>query len=114
MIWLNGVMLPEPHKLDIGIYDITKANRASSGRMAMEFIARKRTVGIEYELIVGADLNAILTNLESRVFHTLRYPDPQGVERTITAYVGDRTAGAFYTISGVRWWQGAKFTMIEQ
>ena len=114
MIWLNNTLLPEPSAIEIGVYDITRSERSSSGRMSMEFIARKRTVSIEYERIIGADLDAILTNLQSRTFHALRYPDPQGVERTITAYVGDRTMSAFYTISGVRWWQGVKFTMIEQ
>ena len=114
MIWLNGILLPEPSGLDIGIHDITRSERSSSGRMSQEFIARKRTVSIEYERIIGTDIDAVLANLESRVFHTLRYPDPRGGERTITAYVGDRAMGAFYTIGGARWWQGVKFTMIEQ
>lgn len=114
MIWLNGTLLPEPSGLDIGIHDITRSERSSSGRMSQEFIARKRTVRIEYERITGTDLGAILSNLESRTFHTVRYPDPQGGERTITAYVGDRAVSAFHTISGERWWHGVTFTMIEQ
>lgn len=114
MVWLNGTLLPEPHALDLGIHDVTRAARTASGRMTMEHIARKRTVSLEYERLVGADLDAIFANLESRMFHTLRYPDPQGGERTITAYVGDRTCGAFHTIDGIRWWKGVKFTMIEQ
>ena len=113
MIWLNGILLPEPSALPIGVHDITRAGRVSSGLMNMEFIARKRTVTLEYALILDAELVAILDNLHSRVFHTLRYPDAGG-ERTLTVYHGDRPYSAFHTVGGVRWWKDLKIALIER
>ena len=114
MIWLNEVKIAEPTKLDIGVHRISRAERTSSGKMVMEIIAIKRAITLEYELIAGPDLEAILNNLESKVFHTLRYPDPQGGERTITVYVGDITESAWYIVDGKRYWQGVRIGLIEQ
>ena len=116
MFWLNGILLPGPSDMSVGIHDITRAARTASGLMQMEFIARKRTITIEYALISDTDLNAILTNLHSRVFHALRYPDAEG-ERTITVYHGDRNYNpynAFYIIAGARWWENVKIPLIER
>jgi len=114
MVWLNGVRIADPSKLDIGIHRISRAERTSSGRMTMEIVAIKRAVTLEYELISGSELEAILNNLESRVFHTLRYPDPQGGEKVITVYTGDISESAWYTVGGVRYWQGVRIGLIEQ
>lgn len=113
MVWLNGIALPAPSELRVGVFDITRASRAASGLMQMEFIARKRTVTIEYALLSAVDLAAILDNLHSRIFHTLRYVDA-GTERTITVYHGDRPYAAFHTIGGVRWWKDVRIPLIEQ
>ncbi|MBT9174280.1 MAG: hypothetical protein DDT21_02693 [Syntrophomonadaceae bacterium] len=114
MIWLNAIRIADPSKLDIGIHRISKAQRTSSGRMLMEIVAIKRAITLEYELIAGPALEMILNQLESRVFHTLRYPDPQGGERTMTVYTGDITESAWYTVGGVRQWQGVRIGLIEQ
>ena len=114
MIWLNGVQIADPSKLDIGVHRISRAQRTGSGKMTMEIIAIKRAITLEYEIIAGPALEAIMNNLESRVFHTLRYPDPQGTEKTITVYVGDISESAWYTVGGVRQWQGVKIGLIEQ
>lgn len=113
MVWLNGIALPAPSELRVGVFDITRAGRTASGLMQMEFIARKRTITLEYVLISNSELAAILDNLHSRVFHTLRYTDA-GMERTITVYHGDRPYAAFHTIGGVRWWKDVQIPLIEQ
>jgi hypothetical protein len=114
VIWLNGTLIAEPQKLDIGRHIISRANRSASGRMSKEIIAVKRAISIEYEIISGPALEAIINNLESRVFHILRYPDPQGTERTITVYTGDISMSAWYMVGGVRQWQGVTINLIEQ
>jgi len=114
-VWLNNVIIAEPSKIDIGIHRISRAERSSSGRMSMDIIAIKRALSLEYSLIAGPSLEAILSNLESRTFHTLRYPDPQGTERTVTVYTGDISLGGWYTsATGVRHWQSVKIGLIEQ
>ena len=114
MVWLNGVLIAEPSKIDIGIHRISRAERAASGRMSMEIIAIKRAISLEYNIISGAELGTILTALEAAPFHTLRYPDPQGAERTITVYVGDIKESAWHIVGGERFWTGVSINLIEQ
>ena len=114
MVWLNGVLIAEPSKIDIGIHRISRAERAASGRMSMEIVAIKRALSLEYELIAGSSLNTIITALEAATFHTLRYPDAQGVERTITVYTGDIAMSVWYISGGVRQYKGVKIGLIEQ
>ena len=115
LIWLNGVQIAEPSKLDIGVHRISRAERTSSGKMVMDIVAIKRAITLEYALIAGPALEAILNNLEPRVFHDLRYPDPQGTEKVIRVYTGDIAESAWYTdVDGVRNWQGVRIGLIEQ
>jgi len=58
--------------------------------MVMDIIATKRRLDLSWEIIEDSELQKILNLLDSRVFHTVVYPDPQsGEEYTITAYVGN-------------------------
>ena len=114
MIWINGVLAPAPSSLEIGVHRISRSERTSSGRMSMEIIAIKRAISLVYNIISGTELGAVLTALEATPFHTLRYPDPQGAERTTTVYVGDIKESAWHTVGGERFWTGVSINFIEQ
>jgi len=114
MIWLDGVQIADPTKLDIGIQRISRAERTASGRMVIDVIAIKRTVNLEYNVIDGSSLATILNALESRAFHVLRYPDSQGGERTITVHAGEISKTRWRTIAGVQFWQGVTIGLTEQ
>jgi hypothetical protein len=112
---INGTTIKTPTNLKVGVFRITKAERLASGKMAMEIIAVKRRLDLSWEVINDASLRQIMDLLESRVFHTIVYPDPQrGEETTITAYVGDTNQEIWQKLRGTRYWRGVSIALIEQ
>ena len=114
MIWINGVLIPAPSELALGTRRLRQTDRTASGRLVINEIAIKKTVGLQYNIIAGSSLGIILTALEVSTFHTLRYPDPQGVERTITVAVEDIENSVWHTVGGERFWTGVSINFIEQ
>lgn len=112
---INGTTIKTPTNLKVGVFRITKAERLASGKMAMEIIAVKRRLDLSWEVIDDASLQQIIGLLESKVFSTVTYPDPQGGEATtITAYVGDVAQEAWQKLQGTRYWRGVSIALIEQ
>lgn len=114
-VLINGIQIKTPTELKVGVFRLTKAERLASGKMAMEIIATKRRLDMRWEIITDADLQQILGILDSKVFHTVQYPDPQnGETATITAYVGDINQAAWQKITGTRYWKDVSLALIEQ
>ncbi len=112
---INGTTIKTPTDLKVGVFRITKAERLASGNMAMEIIAVKRRLDLKWAIIADTDLQKIFNILESRVFHSVTYLDPQGGETaTITAYVGDISQEAWQRLKGIRYWRDVSIALIEQ
>lgn len=111
---INGITIKTPTDLKVGVFRITKSERLTSGKMAMEIIATKRRLDLRWEIITDTELQNIMNTLESRVFHTVIYPDPQkGENATITAYAGDINYDVWQKI-GNRYWRNVSISLIEQ
>ncbi|QCX32450.1 hypothetical protein FDN13_01350 [Caloramator sp. E03] len=111
---INGITIKTPTDLKVGVFRITKSERTASGKMMMEIIAVKRRLDLRWEIISDIDLQIILNILESKVFHTVVYPDPQnGETATITAYVGDINMEAWQKV-GNRYYKNVSLALIEQ
>lgn len=111
---INGVTIKTPTELKVGVFRITKSERLASGKMAMEIIAIKRRLDMRWEIITDVELQKIMNTLESRVFHTVEYPDPQnGEDATITAYAGDINYDVWQKV-GNRYWRNVGISLIEQ
>lgn len=112
---INGIQIKTPTELKVGVFRITKSERTASGKMVMEIIAIKRRLDLRWEIIADTDLRQIMDILESKVFHTVTYPDPQKRENhTITAYVGDINQEVWQKLSGTRYWKNVSIALIEQ
>jgi len=111
---INGITIKTPTELKVGVFRITKSERTASGRMIMEVIAVKRRLDMRWEIITDVELQKIMNTLESRVFHTVTYPDPQkGENATITAYAGDINYDVWQKV-GNRYWKDVSIALIEQ
>lgn len=114
MISINGVTIPAPTNYNVGIQDISKAERNARGTMIMEIIATKRKIDMTWMHLSKTQYQQLL-DLVSNTFFDVRYPDPQtGTSRTGTFYVGDRTLGGLDYIDGVMHWRDCKFSVIER
>ena len=116
MITINGQAIAGS-TIETGIFRMSTAERTMNGRMVMDIIAIKRQHTLKWEVISAPDLKTILDILESAVFHTLDYPDPQSMtgQRTITVYTGDIKMGNFFTDrAGIRQWTDVTIGLVEQ
>jgi hypothetical protein len=114
LVNVGGSDLPTPTSFDVGIQDISNAQRNAQGTMIIERIATKRTLTISYAYLDGATLSSIL-NLVSATYFNVTYLDPQtNGMRTGSFYCGDRALGMIDYQSGVPRYQNLKFELIER
>ncbi|SYX85890.1 DUF6711 family protein [Paenibacillus alvei] len=114
MIKVNGVELPTPSDYNVGIQDISKAERNARGTMIIERIATKRKLELAWKYLSKEQLQVVL-NAISPVFFNVEYLDPQtGSRRSGSFYAGDRTVGAMDYLNGNIRWKDIKFNVIER
>ena len=114
MLKIAGVTVKTPSELKIGRFDITKSNRAASGKMMMELIATKRRVDVVWKMLPDNDLKLIVDTITAnKPFFSLEYPDAGGT-KTMTCYSGDIVTSLWHTKNGVRYWEEVTIPFIEQ
>lgn len=114
LISINGSPLPTPSDFQVGIQDISKAERNANGTMIIERIASKRKLEISYKYLTRTELSKVL-NAVSPVFFSVTFMDPQtNGMRTGTFYSGDRNAGMLDFLNGIPRYKDVKFNLIER
>lgn len=114
---INGVDMPTPSNMQIGIFDLSssEAGRTQDGKMHKDIVARKTNISLSWNALDWTDCSVLLKAVESAAFLVVTYPDPKaGAYITKTMYVGDRTAPAFTLEDGKEMWNGIAFDLIEQ
>lgn len=114
MLKIDGVLIPTPVDFDVGIFELSKAERNTKGTMIKERIAIKRKIELGWEFLSPEEQQQILA-LVSRDFFSVDYPDPRtGNHRTGTFYAGDiANKGNIYK-NGRMQWRDLKFNVIER
>jgi hypothetical protein len=105
--------MPAPTKLQIGIQDISKAERNARGTMIIERIATKAKLELEWKHLKVDELKKVLSAV-SETFFPVTYYDPAGGQKTITAYAGDRSVGMMSFAGGVPLYKDIKFSVVEK
>lgn len=114
MIRIDGITIPTPSDYQVGIMDISKAERNARGDLIIERIATKRKLEFSWKYLDKDDLSKLLKIISS-VFFKVEYIDPQeNTRKTGTFYVGDRKVGALdYKNENIRY-KDIKFNVIER
>jgi hypothetical protein len=114
LISIGGVALPTPSNVDVGIMDISKAERNANGLMIIERIAQKVKLSLSYNYLSAGDASTVL-NAVSPVFYNVTYLDPRtNTYKTSSFYTGDRSLGMIDFINGVPRYKDVKFDLIER
>lgn len=114
LLKINGVDMPTPSSMSLGIQDIVKAERNARGTMIIEKIATKRKIDLQWAFLTPAQLSSLLTAVSSSFF-SVTYTDIQtNSTRTGTFYAGDKNAGVMDYINGVLRYKDVKFNVIER
>lgn len=114
LISIGGVALPTPSELQVGLMDLSKAERNAKGTMIIERIATKRKLEVTYEFLTRSELSLVL-NAVSPVFFNLTYLDPQSNSYlTGSFYCGDRNVGFLDFRNGIPRYKNISFSLIER
>lgn len=111
---IAGVAMPTPSSFEVGIQDLSKADRNASGYMIIERIATKRKLQINYAYLSATDLSTVLQAVSPTSYQVV-YLDPQtGSNRQAEFYCGDRSMGMVSFVGGVPVYKDIKFDLIER
>lgn len=114
MIKIDGVVIPTPSDYQVGIMDLSKAERNAAGTIVIDRIATKRKLELSWKYLSKEDLSILLTRVSS-VFFTVEYIDPQtNSMKTGIFYCGDRKAGALDYMNGNIRYKDISFNLIER
>jgi hypothetical protein len=112
----TSVSLPEPTELEVTIQDLDsdKSGRNQNGKLFRDRIAIKRKLKINFPPLTDSDMHKVLNALTD-VFFDITYPDPlTGKNRTMEAYVGDRTAPIMLINNGSAMWDEMSISLTER
>lgn len=114
MIKIDGVKIPDPSTYQIGIMDLSKAERVATGEIVIERIATKRKIELTWRHLKKEELSTLLTRV-SPVFFQVEYLDPESDEiKRGTFYCGDRGAQSIDYRNGKMRYKDIKFNLIER
>jgi hypothetical protein len=113
---VNNTEFPNPSKMQVTIedWDASTSSRLSNGELARDRVAVKRKIEVEYALLDGNQMSAILKATED-VFFSVTYFDPkENGFLTKTMYVGNRTPSFYMLRDDKVLYRDFKFSLIEK
>jgi hypothetical protein len=113
LVTIGGEALPTPTEFQVGIMDISKAERNANGKMMIERIATKRKLFFTYSYLTESDLAFILRKI-APAYYTVTYLDPQtNTKKSGSFYCGDRNVGLVDYINENPRYKEFTFNLIE-
>jgi hypothetical protein len=114
LITISGIAIPTPTEYEIGVMDISKAERNANGTMIIERITTKKKISIKYAVLWGHELASILKAI-TPTFYDVTYLDPvTNTYRTSSFYCGDRNMGMIHIYDGEPRYKDLAFDLIER
>lgn len=115
LISVGGNPLPTPSSWNVGLMDLSKAQRNARGTMIIERVRGNiRKIELTWLYLDAVSTSTIFNAVSSTVF-TVTYMDPlTNNERTSTFYAGDRSAGMLDFNNGTARYKDVKFNLVER
>ena len=110
---INSTQIKRPTEFEIERYKLTDSERAASGLMSMDHIARKRKFILTYDVISSVELKTILDILDTdSSFYTFQYQEGDEL-KSATVYTGAIPAKLART-GAIWYWRNVSFSLIER
>ena len=110
---IGGVEMPTPSGMTPMIYDITEAERDSTGTMHIDLVATKYKLECTWSYLTQDDMTKLLKAIKSITF-SITFTDPEtGSSKTINVYKGDRTIPILRVVDGKNTYKDFKVNFIE-
>lgn len=110
---IGGAEMPVPSSMSTIMYDITEAERDSTGTMHIDLVASKYKLECTWSYLTQEDMSKILNAIKAITF-SVTFVDPEsGNEKTINVYNGDRNIPVLRVVNGVNSYKDFKVNFIE-
>ncbi len=112
----TNVPLPDPSEYSWGIQDVDAdgTGRNQNGELFRDRVSVKRKLTCAWAPLLPDKCSLLLSSVTDEFFK-ITYPDAlTGKSRTMTAYVGDRTAPMYSCIEDKPLWKGLSMNFIER
>ncbi len=114
LLTIGGVAMPTPTEMEVGVMDLSKAERNAKGYLILERIATKVKVVVTYSFITAEDLETVLNAIKNTSY-SVTFLDPRSNSfKTFTMYSGDRNCAMVDYINGVARYKDFTFDLIER
>lgn len=115
LLKITGIDIPTPSDYNVGLMDLSKADRNARGGMIIERIrGDMRKLELSWKYLSPEDTSKVL-NVVSGVGFSVEYLDPKTNSfQKRTFYAGDRSVGALDFIDGKIRWKDIKFNIVEK
>lgn len=113
---IAGVEVAPPTDLRVTRFDLTKTERAASGRLVSEIIRPDvRRLTVTWEYLPDPLLREILDLLAAfKPFVDLEYEDAGKIETMTAAVEGEIEYGMAHKVRGVRYWSHISIAFVER
>lgn len=110
---IGGADMPTPSAMSPMMYDITEAERDSTGTMHIDLVATKYKLECTWAHLTQEDMSKLLNAIKNITF-SVTFTDPEsGSEKTISVYKGDRTIPVLRVKDGKTEYKDFKVNFIE-
>lgn len=110
---IGGAEMPVPSSMSPMMYDITEAERDSTGTMHIDLVATKYKLECTWAYLTQAQMTTILNAIKSITF-SITFTDPEtGSTKTMSVYKGDRSIPILRIVNGVNEYKDFKVNFIE-
>ena len=110
---IGGVEMPTPSSMSPMMYDITEAERDSTGTMHIDLVATKYKLECTWSYLTQEQMTKILNAIKPITFN-ISFIDPEsGNNKTLNVYKGDRTIPVLRVVEGENTYKDFKVNFIE-
>lgn len=113
ILTIGGVEMPTPSEMSPMMYDITEAERDSTGTMHIDLVATKYKLECAWSYLTQEQMTKVLNAIKPITF-SVSFIDPEsGSSKSINVYKGDRTIPILRVVDGKNTYKDFKVNFIE-
>lgn len=110
---IGGAEMPVPSSMTPMMYDITEAERDSTGTMHIDLVATKYKLECSWSYLTQEQMTQILNAINSITF-SVTFKDPlTGSDKSMNVYKGDRSIPVLFVKDGENHYKDFKVNFIE-
>lgn len=115
MLEINGAAVPAPSSMKLTLYDVgATETRNAAGGIVVDRMGVKRKLDLKWNYLDASALAALMEQMGTGVFFSVRYPDVQSGMRQMECCCSEKSAGMLRMRNGVPEWVDVQMCWTER